>query len=179
VEAAGAGVLVCFAGELHAARDVRKADSTSVSAFRSPRLGPLGFVREGRVTIERRLERRPPLDPAHLDAHVPIVPAALGLDGRVVHAAAAGADGLVAVVLGAGHTPPPFLDALAEVAERIPVVATVRPERGAILHETYGFEGAEVDLRATRVVPAGALTPQAARVRLLTCLGAGVPFDAP
>ena len=168
--AAGLGVLVCFAGELHAARDVRKADSVSPVAFRSPRLGPVGFVRDGRVTCERGLDRRPPLDPAHLDFHVPIVPAALGLDGRAVHATAQDADGLVAVVLGAGHTPPPFLDALVEVAQRIPVVVTVRPERGTILHETYGFEGSEVDLRASGLRLAGELTPQAARIELLARL---------
>jgi L-asparaginase len=170
--AAGLGVLVCFAGELHAARDVRKADSTSVAAFRSPRVGPLGFVREGRVEIERSLDRRPPLDPRHLDAVVHIVPAALGADGALVRAAAAGADGLVAVVLGAGHTPPAFLAALHDVSERIPVIVTVRPERGAVLHDTYGFEGAERDLRSGRLVIAGELTPQAARMRLLAELGA-------
>jgi L-asparaginase len=168
----GLGVLVCFAGELHAARDVRKADSTSVAAFASPRLGPVGFVREGRVQLERTLERHPTLDPVNLDAVVHIVPAALGADGTLVRAAAETADGIVAVVLGAGHTPPPFLAALHEVSQRIPVVVTVRPERGAVLHDTYGFEGAEGDLRSGRLVIAGELSPQAARMRLLAELGA-------
>jgi L-asparaginase len=173
--AAGLGVLVSFAGELHAARDVRKADSVSVAAFRSPRLGPLGFVREGRVAVERRLDRVPALDPKHLDAVVHIVPAALGSDGALVRAAAAIADGLVGVVLGAGHTPPPFLAALHEASERIPVAVTVRPDRGAVLHDTYGFEGAEGDLRSGRLVIAGELTPQAARMRLLAQLGEPQP----
>jgi L-asparaginase len=88
-----------------------------------------------------------------------------------VRAAAKGADGLVAVVLGAGHTPPAFLAALHEVSERIPVVVTVRPERGAVLHDTYGFEGSERDLRSGRLAIAGELTPQAARMRLLAELG--------
>src|SRR5215211_3710614 len=39
---AGLGALVAFAGELHAARAVRKADSTAAAAFASPRTGPLG-----------------------------------------------------------------------------------------------------------------------------------------
>ena len=171
-QAAGLGVLVCFAGELHAARDVRKADSVSVAGFRSPRLGPVGFVREGRVGIERRLEREAPLDPRHLDAVVHIVPAALGSDGTLVRAAAASADGLVGVVLGAGHTPPAFLAALHEVSRRMPVAVTVRPERGAVLHDTYGFEGAEGDLRSGRLLIWGELTPQAARMRLLALLSA-------
>jgi L-asparaginase len=170
----GLGVLVCFAGELHAARDVRKADSTSVAAFRSPRLGPLGFVREGRVTVERRIERVPPLDPRHLDAAVHIVPAALGADGTLIDAAVeAGADGVVAVVLGAGHTPPPFLVAMRRAAARVPVVVTVRPERGSILRATYAFEGAERDLRGGSLICAAALSPAAARMKLMACLGAG------
>ena len=38
--AEGLGVLVSFAGAVHAARAVRKADSTAPDAFASPRLGP-------------------------------------------------------------------------------------------------------------------------------------------
>jgi L-asparaginase len=48
----------------------------------------------------------------------------------------------------------------------------VRPERGAMLHATYGFEGAEGDLRAAGVIPAASVSPQAARMRLLAALGA-------
>jgi L-asparaginase len=51
---------------------------------------------------------------------------------------------------------------------------TVRPERGALLHATYGFEGAEGDVRASGAIPAAALSPQAARMRLLAGLGAGL-----
>ena len=52
-------------------------------------------------------------------------------------------------------------------------MATVRPERGAILHGTYAFDGAEGDLRATPIICAGALSPAAARIKLMACLGAG------
>ncbi|MDP9383842.1 MAG: asparaginase, partial [Actinomycetota bacterium] len=78
------------------------------------------------------------------------------------------------VALGAGHVPPPFLAAARRAAERIPVVATVRPKRGSILHDTYAFEGSERDLReGGGIVAAGALTSAAARIKLLACLGAG------
>jgi L-asparaginase len=172
--AEGLGVLVSFAGAVHAARAVRKADSTAPDAFASPRLGPVGRVQEGRAWMARRLERFPPVPVASLDATVHIVPAALGDDGSLVGAALeAGADGLVGVVLGAGHTPPPFLAALRSAAARVPVVVTVRPERGSILRGTYAFEGAERDLRAAGLVCAAALTPAAARIKLMACLGAG------
>ena len=172
--AEGLGVLVVFAGAVHAARAVRKADSTAPAAFDSPRLGPIGRVQEGRAWMARRLERFPPVPVAALDATVHIVPTALGADGSLVAAAVeSGADGLVAVVLGAGHTPPPYLAALKQAVTRVPVVVTVRPERGSILHHTYAFEGAERDLRSGPLICAAALSPAAARVKLLACLGAG------
>jgi L-asparaginase len=173
-EAAGLGVLVAFAGRVHAARAARKVDSTAPDAFASPRLGPVGRVQEGRARISRRLERFPPVPVASLDATVHVIAAGLGTDGALVDAAVeAGADGLVAVLLGAGHTPPPFLAALKRAATRLPVVATVRPARGAILRATYAFEGAETDLRRTPIICAGALSPAAARIKLMACLGAG------
>src|SRR3954471_2188993 len=49
------GALVVFGEEIHAARFVRKADTTSVTAFASPVPGPLGRVVEG----EPRLLTRP------------------------------------------------------------------------------------------------------------------------
>jgi L-asparaginase len=172
--AEGLGVLVAFAGAVHAARAVRKADSTAPAAFDSPRLGPIGRVQEGRAWMARRVERFPPLPVASLDATVHIVPAALGADGSLVDAAIeAGADGLVGVVLGAGHTPPPFLGALKRAAARVPVVVTVRPERGSILRGTYAFDGAERDLRSGPLICAAALSPAAARIKLMACLGAG------
>ena len=53
-DAADLGALVCFAGELHAARAVRKVSSVSPAAFGSPSHGPIGRVAEGRVRIVAR-----------------------------------------------------------------------------------------------------------------------------
>ena len=173
-DAEGLGVLVAFAGEVHAARDVRKVDATGTAAFASPRTGPIGSVREECVRFDRRPPRRAALAVARLDAQVPIVPVALGDDGRLLRAAAAFADGLVVVALGAGHLPPVVLAALADVARDEPVAVTVRPERGGILRHTYAFAGSERDLRALPVDCVAALSPQAARIKLMACLGAGL-----
>jgi L-asparaginase len=170
----GAGAVVAFAGELHAAMAVRKSDSVSPRAFSSPRSGPLGRVSEARVEIWSAVTRRPPLPVARLDARFEVIAAGLGADGALVEAAlAAGADGLVAVLLGAGHAPPAFLAACRAAAQRIPVVACVRPESGRMLRATYGFAGAERDVRAAGLLPAPALSPAAARITLMACLGAG------
>jgi L-asparaginase len=171
-EAAGLGVLVVFGGEVHAAREARKVDSAGPAAFGSPNAGPVGRVVEGRLALKARpLRAQAPLTPEHLRFRVPIVTAALG-DG--VEALEAPADGAVLAALGGGHLSPEGLDRLAAVAARRPVVLAVRPARGALLAATYGFRGAEGDLRATGAIPAGALSPQAARMKLLACLGAGL-----
>lgn len=174
---AGLGALVVFAGELHAARAVRKVASTSPAAFASPVRGPLGTVAEGRVRIAARPVRpAAPLPlPEALTARVPIVPTYLGDDGAGLRAALRdGADAISFVALGAGHVAPPVLAALREAAAAVPVALTVRPERGALLHATYGFEGAEGDLRATGALPAAALSPPAARIVLLVGASRGV-----
>ena len=174
VAAAGLGVVVVFAGRVHAARAVRKVDSTAAEPFGSPHSGPIGVVHEGRVNIGAFPLRRPPIVPEHLDLRVPIVSSWLGDDGGLLRAVAASdAAGCVVETLGAGHLGPRALAALREVAERMPVVATTRPGRGSILYETYGFEGCEADIRAVAIA-AGALSPQAARMKLLACLGAGM-----
>jgi L-asparaginase len=174
-QAAGVGALVVFAGEIHAARAARKTDSTSPAAFTSPGLGPLGYVAEGRVTLAARPARRAALAPRSLDGWVPVVCSGLGEDGRLLRAAVdAGADGVVLVTLGAGHVSPRLLEECQRATERVPVVLTCRPERGAILHATYGFRGSEGDLRASGAIPAGRLSPAGARIKLLACLGAGL-----
>jgi L-asparaginase len=179
-ELAGLGAVVAFAGELHAARAARKVASTSPAAFGSPSSGPIGSVAEGRVRIAARPARPEPLAlPERLDGHVPIIPTYLGDDGGGLRAALRdGADAIVFVALGAGHVAPPVLAALREAADAVPVAITVRPARGALLHETYGFEGAEGDLRASAALPAASLSPQAARMILLAALGTGAPRTA-
>ena len=175
---AGMGALVCFAGELHAARAVRKVDSTAPHAFGSPRSGPVGRVAEDRVEIFARPVRGERLRPERIDFRVPIVSTWLGDDGELLRAALRmEPDGLVVVGLGAGHLPPPALAALREAPPDLPVVLTVRPERGHLLRATYGFEGSERDVLATGVIPAAELSAPAARMLLLAGLGSGLSHE--
>ncbi len=176
--AAAMGVLVVFGGEIHHARAARKTDTTSLVAFSSPQTGPLGRVTEGHPIIWSRVPRNPPLDPPDLNVRVLVVPTGAGDDGSLARAALdTDPDGLVIGTLGAGHVTPDLLALWAEVAERMPVVAYCRPERGVVLNATYGYRGSERDLRETGIIPAGYLSPQAARMKLLACLASGLDID--
>lgn len=178
---AGTGALVAFGGELHAARQVTKVASHTPNAFGAPRGGAVGLVAEGRVALLARPVRPPSLPvPDAITARVEIVPTYLGDDGAALRdAVARGADAIVLQALGAGHVAEPVLDALLAAREaRLPVAAALRPGRGLLLHETYGFRGCERDLRAAGVLDAGGLSAQAARMVLLAGLSAGATDEA-
>ncbi|MGI8580313.1 MAG: asparaginase [Solirubrobacteraceae bacterium] len=177
-DAAGMGVLVVFGGEIHHARCARKTDTTSLTAFSSPQTGPVGRVTEGHPTLWSRVPRNPPLDPPDLERRVLIVPTTSGDDGSLARAALdTKPDGVVIGTLGAGHLAPPLLDMWAAAAEEIPIVAYCRPERGVVLTGTYGYAGSERDLRGTSIIPVGFLSPQAARMKLLACVAAGLEIE--
>jgi L-asparaginase len=173
-QAAGLGVVVVFGGEVHSAMSVRKVDSTGPAAFGSPAAGPVGRVVETRTWLHARPVRPEPLRVERLEYRVAIVAAGLGDEGDVLAELAASRDGIVLVALGAGHLSPGALAELRAAVERIPVVVTCRPERSSMLFDTYGFDGAERDLRESGAVCAPFLSPQAARIALLCCLGAGL-----
>ena len=180
--AAGLGVLVVFGGEIHHARVVRKTDTTSLTAFSSPQIGPLGRVTEGHPSIWSRLPRNPTLDPPQLDKRVFIVPTAAGDDGSLARAALeTDPDGVVIGTLGAGHMSPELLELWAQASDRIPVVAYCRPERGVILNSTYGYarlgDGPAPDEHHPRRVPLTAgRAHEAARLPRLGPLDRGDPL---
>ncbi|HYZ79869.1 MAG TPA: asparaginase domain-containing protein [Solirubrobacteraceae bacterium] len=172
--AAGLGAVVAFAGEIHAAMTVRKVDSTGPTAFGSPTAGPLGRIVERRVWLHALPLRPAPLPVERLAHRVVVLDTGLGDDGALLRHAARSSDGVVLVALGAGHLPPAVLQELRIAAERVPVVITCRPDRSSMLFSTYGFEGAERDLRSSGAFCAPFLSPAAARMTLLCCLGAGI-----
>ena len=175
--AGGIGVVVAFGGEIHGAMTVRKVDSTGPAAFGSPGAGPIGRIVEGRIWLHAMPLRAPPLQPQTLERRVAIVTAALGDDGALLEAAAVAGDGVVVVAFGAGHLPPGMLRALQAPATRVPVLVTCRPDRSQMLFSTYGFEGAERDLRGAGAICVPFLSAAAARMALLCCLGAGLSLE--
>jgi L-asparaginase len=175
--ATGLGVVIVFGGEVHAATTVRKIDSTGPGAFGSPSAGPLGRVVGGRVWLHATPRRPDPMDVSSLDYRVSTVSTALGDDGALLRHAAQTCDGVVLVAFGAGHLSPVVLTELRHAVERVPVLITCRPDRSSMLFSTYGFEGAERDLRATGAICVPFLSPAAARIALLCALGARLDLD--
>jgi L-asparaginase len=169
------GVLVCFAGHVHSARDVRKVDSVEIDAFASPQQGPVGEVTDGLFTVIARPPRYQALSlPSEL-ATVEVAFVGVGSDGNALRVLAEHVDGLVVSVPGAGHVPPPVLSAIHEIAGTLPVVVCPRPQRGRILTDTYGFLGSEQDLRKSGAMSAGALDGAKARMLLALCVANEMP----
>jgi len=187
-DAAGLGTVIAFGGEVHAATTVRKIDSTGPVAFGSPTAGPVGRIVEGRVWLHATPRRPRAIEVPKLEDRVATVSTGLGDDGALLRHAAEISDGVVLVALGAGHLSRDVLAELRHAAERVPVLITCRPDRSSMLFSTYGFEGAERDLRASGAICVPFLSAAAARMALLCALGAGLdragmasllePFDA-
>ena len=175
--AGGLGVVVAFGGEVHAAMTVRKIDSTGPVAFGSPTAGPVGRIVEGRVWLHATPRRPTPIAVQRLEHRVSTVTTGLGDDGAMLRHAGEISDGVVLVALGAGHLSKEVLAELRRAAGRVPVVITCRPDRSSMLFSTYGFEGAERDLRASGAICAPFLSAAAARVALLCGLGADLDRD--
>ncbi|WP_062207901.1 asparaginase [Streptomyces sp. NBRC 109706] len=177
------GVVVAMNDELHAARQVTKAHTTSPAAFRSPGSGPLGWISESEVRLTsapRRAHRLPnPLtgEPETMDPPpVALLTGTLGDDGRLIAAATgAGYAGLVIEALGGGHLPSGALEAVTRAASLIPVVLASRTGAGAVLAHSYGFPGAEIDLRSRGLLTAGDLSGPKARLLLLLLLALDLP----
>ena len=175
-EAAGLGTLVVLNDEIHAARFVRKTHTSSPATFRSPTAGPLGWIVEGHPRIAFRTPRLlgTPAGPSEEVPPVALLTCSLGDDSRLIrHVASLGYAGLVIEAFGGGHVPSHVVPALAQLADRMPVILASRTGGGEMLQETYGFPGSERDLLARGLIPAGFLDGLKSRILLSLLLAAG------
>jgi L-asparaginase len=166
------GAMICFNGELHAARDVTKVHTAAVETFQSYHHGALGIVDGDQVIIYRRPEFRLHLQPKHLDRRVEILTAALGVDGRVVDSACEmGVEGLVVEGFGRGNVSAEFGQALNRACRAgLPVVLTSRCSVGRVSPIYGGGGGGGRDLEAAGVIFAGDLKAPKARLLLIAAL---------
>jgi L-asparaginase len=175
--ARGLGVLVVLNEEVHSARTVRKAHTSSPAAFVSPQTGPLGRMVEGRPRLADRPFPRVLLRPA-ADRPVPrpaLVTVTMDDDGWWLRCLREhGVPGLVVDGLGGGHVPGRLQEGLAALAAQVPVLLTSRTRGGEVLTSTYGgFAGSETALIEAGLIPAGSLDAVKARVLLALLLAEG------
>lgn len=173
-EAGGRGALIAFGGEIHAAREVRKAHTSAPAAFASPGYGPIGVVDAGRVIFQRRPERRPALPMPSELAPVDLIRLYAGSDARFVHAAAdAGARAIVLEGTGRGNANEHVVAGVRDaVARGITVVVCSRCSSGRV-EPVYGRGGGR-DLAEAGALFAGDLAGPKVRVLLQIALGAGL-----
>ena len=176
-EARGRGTMVGFAGRILRGLGAVKLDAFALAAFDAPHGGRLGLVRDGTVVFDGPPDPPAPLLPVtHLTPRVAIVPLILGDDGRLLELACGRFDGVVLESFGRGNVPPGVLPAVRKwLGERKPVVLATRCPFGEVGDE-YAFEGGGAQLFALGVVPAGPRPASLARMELVLCLAARVPY---
>ena len=168
------GALIAFAGELHAAREVRKVHTSSVRAFGSPGYGPVGSVDGEKVVFQRLPERRSPLPIPERLAAVDLIRLHAGSDARFIRASVeSDARAIVLEGTGRGNANDQVVEGVgAAVAAGLTVVVCSRCHEGRV-EPVYGRGGGR-DLAEAGALFAGDLAGPKVRVLLQLVIGAGL-----
>lgn len=175
---ANGGVYVYFNDELHAARDVTKAHTSNVAAFRSPGKAPVAeagkdglrfFRPPGSKSITIPLDDGLPQGDDVPDVHV--IQSGLGVGSTLIdHATEGSIDGVVVEGTGLGNVTPPLAEAMqAAVRRGGPVVITTRCHEGSV-EPVYGTPGGGQQLKRHGVIFGRDLPSHKARIQLLLAL---------
>jgi L-asparaginase len=173
-EARRRGAMIVFAGEIHAAREVRKVHTNAVRAFDSPGYGPIGHVDAGAVVFQRLPHRRPPLPIPDRLAPVDLIRLHAGSDARFVRASLeSGAQAIVLEGTGRGNANEQVVEGVRDaVSAGVPVIVCSRCVAGRV-EPVYGRGGGR-DLAEAGALFAGDLAGPKARVLLQLALGCGL-----
>lgn len=170
-EAVGKGAMVVMNGQINAARDVTKSNTSQVETFRSLEFGPLGTVDVEKVRFFRAPLRRQTfqVDSQTRLGRIEIVMSYAGADGLSIRSLFrdAAAQALVVSGMGLGGVTSLMFDAIQEVRARgIPVVISTRVPTGRIFPLSAN-KGSALSLRQIGCVLADNLSPQKARILLM------------
>jgi L-asparaginase len=171
--AAGRGVMLVMGDAVLAARDARKAATSSIDAFRSFPRGPLARVTPASIDWfgpPHRLDApaRYPFPTAL--PRVAILTAGAGMDAQPVDALLGiGCKGVVLAGMGQGNAPRVVIEALSRAAASgVPVVRSARVDEGLV------DRNVEVDDDALGLVAARAFGPARARMLLMVLIAGGI-----
>jgi L-asparaginase len=173
-EAVGKGVMVVMNGQINAARDVTKTNTSQVETFRGLEFGALGVVDAEKVRFYRSPLRRQTIvvNSGTQLARVEIVMSYAGADGLLIRSMLrdGAVQGLVIAGLGLGGVPGAMFDAIQEARARgIPVVISTRVPTGRVF-SLSAAKGSSLTLKRIGCVLADNLSPQKARILLMLAL---------
>lgn len=170
-KAIGKGVLVAMNDEINGARDVTKTNTSTVSTFKAPELGLLGYMAAGKPEFLKSSEKKhtynSEFDIQKLDKlpRVDIVYSYVNADGVAVDAfSKAGAKGIILAGTGNGSMHDNAFPSLAKASESgIVVVRSARTGNGmvTISHQEWADAG---------LLEGNTLNPQKARILLQLAL---------
>ncbi|WP_137937147.1 type II asparaginase [Chitinivorax sp. B] len=171
-EAVGKGVLVSLNDEVSAARDVTKASTMLVNTFRSPELGALGYIQDGRPYFYRQPSRKHTTESEFDISDLESLPAvdvvyAYANSNRVALDAfvKAGVKGVIHAGMGNGSFSEPMKAGLIDARkEGVVVVRSSRVGNGVVARNGEARDD-ELDF-----VVSDSLNPQKARVLLMLAL---------
>ena len=165
-EARGLGPVVLFGDELHAPHLVRKIHSSRPHAFSSEPFGPIGHIVEGRLDLAMTSRKSPSgMQLGAAIQAVPVIQAGLDLEPETIAAfSSANIGALVIAGAGGGHVSSRVMDAISDLASRIPVIITSRVGMGHTLSRSYTYDGSEMDLSRRGVLNGGRWRPAQARI---------------
>ena len=166
------GVYVVINGDIHDPWHVYKSHTSDVSSFTSGEVGAVGYVVEASVHV-RVHDQQKPLPPLIGQGLRPValLQASFGADTKLLEQVlGAGYEGLVIEAYGAGHLSEDWADAIAVIAQKIPVILCSRCPNGTVFETTYGYAGAEIDLIERGLVGAGQIKSRKARILLAALL---------
>ncbi|MBD3277728.1 MAG: asparaginase [Candidatus Aegiribacteria sp.] len=168
------GVTVVLNDEIHAAGRVTKTYTSNVSSFASPGYGPLGFVDQDSVLLQRKPLWRIQLPSGKLDikSGVGLVKIAAGLGAReIMHCIESGYEAVVVEALGRGNVPPAVSEAIGLALKNdIIVCITSRCYVGRVLG-VYDYEGGGARLEEMGALMAGDMQGHKLRLLLMAALG--------
>lgn len=170
--AAERGTMIVMNDEIHAARYVTKAHTTSPAAFQSPGWGPMGRVYSDEIHWAWEI-KRDVFPVRQIEPNVHLITLTVGANESILrYLIERRVRGIVIETLGGGRVPPWWVPPIKEaVAAGIAVVVASRTGAGRTV-DRYGYLGAYRDLEAAGVVFAGDLNGPKARLKLMAALGA-------
>lgn len=167
------GVLVCMAGEIHAARDVSKIHKSSLNTFVSLNTGPLGLVSNNRVIFYRNPVLRKVFAPIdRLETNIEIIKVSLGTSSKLIDVLVS--NDYKGIVLegfpGGGGVTPEIMNCVKKAQDKdIAFVLTPRSPMGSVVSRASGGCG-PWDLYQCGVISGGDLTSVKARILLMVTL---------